>query len=494
MLHQSKTASLAATSSSNAYRTVSRIALDLIDCRQVGATPAYVFHIPHFLLSLLQLLTQVQHPFHRLPPFNIDVAITRATKQADSLHFGHLIVPASHVCADQLRLLIIYESLGLNAAFPESSPRTARNDNIRHSLAILRFSPRITEHSLGRNESTGRRRAFVRVGAKFDLLREAKVLNAYTALHDFCTLLLKVLFHLTQVAAAEQQFQSLLFDLLFCWGSISLTGRGFISVTCLEISSPMRKASSFSVRCCPQSLNMASARRKTQKYNHSCCNVLSSLSTFIPLLTMTLVSRISPSIFASKDFRMLGLTYIIPFVSETHFVCATPIDYAAKASRVAVVVRNHDTWIKTLKVQYQKWGVVESTLGLHDQRTKLSGFAIRNIKLSTLNWLPLLKTEKKSTPSRRACSDVRGINSLASKISRSSLVRHNAFSSLRIARQTLIVCLPVIRTVDVCVKPQRSASLPKRPCDCAFIRENSSGRLNSYTKRARSIRYPQLLL
>ncbi|KAI7508565.1 hypothetical protein KC364_g83 [Hortaea werneckii] len=129
---------------------------------------------------------------------------------------------------------------------------------------------------------------------------------------------------------------------------------------------------------------------------------------------------------------------------------------------------------------------------------QLSGFAIRNIKLSTLNWLPLLNTEKKSTPSRRACSDVRGINSLASSISRSSFVRVFVsimrFNSLRMARQTLIVCRPVIRTVDVCVKPQRSASLPKRPCDCAFMRENSSGRLNSYTSRARSMRYPQLLL
>ncbi|KAI6951519.1 hypothetical protein KC348_g67 [Hortaea werneckii] len=482
MLHQSKTASLAATSSSNAYRTVSRIALDLIDCRQVGATPAYVFHIPHFLLSLLQLLTQVQH---RLLGLVKPATDAQWQSSWSAHHLGRrgrwYEILRDIVFGIQLRLLIIYESLGLNAAFPESSPRTARNDNIRHSLAILRFSPRITEHSLGRNESTGRRRAFVRVGAKFDLLREAKVLNAYTALHDFCTLLLKVLFHLTQVAAAEQQFQSLLFDLLFCWGSISLTGRGFISVTCLEISSPMRKASSFSVRCCPQSLNMASARRKTQKYNHSCCNVLSSLSTFIPLLTMTLVSRISPSIFASKDFRMLGLTK-----PGSRLKSAKPILFVPRQ----LTMRPR----QTLKVQYQKWGVVESTLGLHDQRTKLSGFAIRNIKLSTLNWLPLLKTEKKSTPSRRACSDVRGINSLASKISRSSLVRHNAFSSLRIARQTLIVCLPVIRTVDVCVKPQRSASLPKRPCDCAFIRENSSGRLNSYTKRARSIRYPQLLL
>ncbi|KAI7508529.1 putative DNA polymerase zeta catalytic subunit [Hortaea werneckii] len=247
-------ASLVATSSSNASgldptvedRAVSRIALDLIDCRQVGATPAYIVHIPHLLLGLLQLLAQVQHgllspvhsatdaqwesswpahnlrwcwgqlcaackaertshvAFHRLPPFDVDVAITRTTKQPDSLHLGHLVVPTSYICANQvedplqrryqilrdvvfsiqLRLLVIYESLRLDAALPESSPGSTRYDNIRHSLAILRFSPGITEHSLGRYESTGRRRAFVRISAEFDLFGEAEVLNAYAPLHD----------------------------------------------------------------------------------------------------------------------------------------------------------------------------------------------------------------------------------------------------------------------------------------------------------------------
>ncbi|KAI7456575.1 putative DNA polymerase zeta catalytic subunit [Hortaea werneckii] len=238
MLHQSKTASLAATSSSNASglnpavedRTVSRIALDLIDCRQVGATPAYVFHIPHFLLSLLQLLTQVQHQQLVRPPLGaarelsivfLPLTLTSPSRGPPSRRIRCTLGISSYQPRTFAPTRLKIRSKG---AFPESSPRTARNDNIRHSLAILRFSPRITEHSLGRNESTGRRRAFVRVGAKFDLLREAKVLNAYTALHDFCTLLLKVLFHLTQVAAAEQQFQSLLFDLLFCWGSISSDG------------------------------------------------------------------------------------------------------------------------------------------------------------------------------------------------------------------------------------------------------------------------------
>ncbi|KAI7223897.1 hypothetical protein KC333_g78 [Hortaea werneckii] len=42
-------------------RAVSRIAPDLIDRREVGATPTHVFHIPYLLLGLLQLLAQVQH-------------------------------------------------------------------------------------------------------------------------------------------------------------------------------------------------------------------------------------------------------------------------------------------------------------------------------------------------------------------------------------------------------------------------------------------------
>ncbi|KAI7223896.1 putative DNA polymerase zeta catalytic subunit [Hortaea werneckii] len=333
----------------------------------------------------------------------------------------------------------------------------------------------------------------------------AKVLNAYAALHDLCALLLEVLFHLTQVAAAEQEFECLLFNLLFCWGPHARV----IDLLELELDGTR------SGRYCPQSLNMASARRKTPKYNHSCCNVLSSLSTFIPLLTMTLVSKISPSIFASKDFRMLGLTYIIPFGAMLTWSLTSSIDYAAKTSRVAVIVRNHDTWIKTLEVQYQKRRVVEGTLGLHDQwqtfesilctdllsrwRDKDETLRLSDSEHQALDFELAASAEygeevnaKQAGLLRCSRDQLIGVHNFARSLGL-PLVYH-LFNSLRMARQTLIVCLPVIRTVDVCVKPQRSASLPKRPCDCAFMRESSSGRLNSYTSRARSMRYPQLLL
>lgn len=44
-----------------------------------------------------------------------------------------------------------------------------------------------------------------------------------------------------------------------------------------------------------------------------------------------------------------------------------------------------------------------------ETRTKLSGFAIRNMKDSTLNWDPRNMTEAKSTPKTRANS-LHGIN------------------------------------------------------------------------------------
>jgi hypothetical protein len=41
---------------------------------------------------------------------------------------------------------------------------------------------------------------------------------------------------------------------------------------------------------------------------------------------------------------------------------------------------------------------------LGDNKTKLSGLAMRNINDSTLNWEPRLMTEKKSTPKTQANS------------------------------------------------------------------------------------------
>jgi hypothetical protein len=51
-----------------------------------------------------------------------------------------------------------------------------------------------------------------------------------------------------------------------------------------------------------------------------------------------------------------------------------------------------------VEVAYHTWVL------LGEMRTKLSGFAIRSIKDSTLNCDPLLITEKKSIPNTRANS------------------------------------------------------------------------------------------
>lgn len=133
-------------------------------------------------------------------------------------------------------------------------------------------------------------------------------------------------------------------------------------------------------------------------------NTLLPLAVFIACFTMTRVSSSSSNILAKRLLRTDALAYTIPFgatkagyakvrssggrgknkredtmnmvlqclknpqgllhVHKANLTLALELSDASQARRIAVVVRNHDRWVKRLKIKDYKGTLVECRLGL----------------------------------------------------------------------------------------------------------------------------------
>ena len=125
-------------------------------------------------------------------------------------------------------MFLVGKSFRLDAALEESRAGRAGDDDVRYSLAVLWFQPRVFEHALRGDEGAGWGGTFVGVSPQLDLFGEAEVLHREAAGHDLGTLGLEVTFHFAQIGSAEEEFESFFFDFLL--GGRAVAADGFDSL------------------------------------------------------------------------------------------------------------------------------------------------------------------------------------------------------------------------------------------------------------------------